>query len=261
MNPILILGPIGMFLVGLLSILIWKLKKKIKLKYFIYGGLIWISAIIPKIILDLTITRKLNYLVINTFGLFASFIILGIYIGLRTGFFECGFTYLAIAKSRLRESSFNEIVAFGIGFGAFEAILLSIPSIMQFIVFILNPSIINMIPEAQRKLIEIQLNMPSWIIPAPIIERIFTLIIHVFTTILIFISIVRKEIKYFIFAFFIKSILDGMVPYLKWLFKPSLSPIGIYLSEIWVILLGLISLVGIFYVEPGMKNIMGENDG
>jgi len=256
MNLILILGPIGNFLVGILSIITWKLKKNIRIKYFVLGGIVWVLAIIPKIIMDITVTSKLNYLTMKMLGLPAFFIVIGLYIGLRTGIFECGFTYLAIAKSKLKEATFNEIIAFGIGFGAFEAILISIPSIIQFIVFIINPSVINVIPETQRRIIEIQLNMPSWIIPAPIIERIFTLIIHVFTVALIFVSIIRKEIRYFIFAFLIKSILDGMIPYFKWLFKPNISPSGMYLTEIWIVIIGLISLICIFHVKSRIGNMV-----
>lgn len=140
MNPFLMFGPIGMILVGLLSILIWKLKRHVGVKCFLLGGLVWAAAIAPKIAMDYTITPMLNVWAATTFGLVGLVIILGAYVGLRTGTFECGFTYLAFSKSGLKKMSVDEATAFGIGFGAFEAILIAVPSLIQIVPFALNPS-------------------------------------------------------------------------------------------------------------------------
>ena len=60
MNPLLAFGPVGMILVGTLSILIWKLKRRVNLKYFLAGGLIWVAAITPKILMDYGLTPTLR---------------------------------------------------------------------------------------------------------------------------------------------------------------------------------------------------------
>ena len=121
MNPLLMFGPIGMILVGLLSILIWKLKRHVGVKYFIFGGLVWVAAIAPKIAMDYTLTPMLNVWAATTYGLVGLVIILGAYVGLRTGTFECGFTYLAFSKSGLKKMSVDEATAFGIRVRSFRS--------------------------------------------------------------------------------------------------------------------------------------------
>jgi len=238
-----------MILVGVISIWIWKVKRNVSIKYFLFGGLIWFIAIVPKIVLDYTVTSKLNTWATTIYGLIGASIILGAYVGLRTGFFECGFTYLTFSKSNLREVSTDEATAFGIGFGAFEAILIAVPSLIQIAVLIFNPSLLDLLPPAQRQILEAQLNLPSWIIPAPIIERIFTLFVHLFTTLLIFISITRHKFSYFISAFLYKSLVDAVVPYIQLTLKPNMSPISIYLAEVWVVTMGSIALAGIYWTR------------
>ncbi len=243
-NPLLMLAPLGMVLVGLLSIYLWKKKSRVGLKYFFFGGLVWFAAITPKIILDYLVTPNLSRWTIETYGFPATYLVLGSYVGLRTGLLECGFTYLALSRSRLREASLDEATAFGVGFGAFESILLGLPALMQIAFFIANPSILNLLPQAQRQAVESQLNLPTWVVPAPIIERTFTLFVHVFTILLVFASTTRRSPLYFLAALLYKSLLDGAIPYLQATLKPGLHPSNVYLTEVWVIVLGAISLAG-----------------
>ena len=249
LNSLLIFGPIGMILVGLLSIGIWKLKRSVSIKYFILGGLIWVAAITSKLVMDYTITPTLSTWAITTYGLVGMLVIVGLYVGLRTGVFECGFTFLAFSKSRLKRMSLDEATAFGIGFGAFEAILLAVPSLIEIATLILNPSLLELIPPAQKQLIETALSLPTWIVPAPIIERIFVLFVHLFTASLIFILVTQRKLSFFFEAFFYKSLLDAFVPSLQVTFKPGISPTGAYLAEIWVVALGFIALAGTYWAR------------
>lgn len=249
MNPFLIFSSIGMILVGFISIIFWKLKSNVSLKYFLFGGIVWIIAIIPKSIMDFTITPSLSSWVTNTYGLTGMVVIIGAYVGIRTGIFECGFTYLAFSKSKLKQISLNEATAFGIGFGAFEAILIAIPSILQMAILFSNPSILELLPIDQRQLIEAQLSLPTWVVPAPIMERILVLFAHLFTILLIFNSIIQRKIRFFFYSFFYKSLLDALVPYLQVTLNVSISPIGIYLAEVWVAIMGLIALLGIKWMR------------
>jgi len=244
MNSLLMFGPIGMILVGLFSIGIWKFKRHVGLKYFLFGGLVWIAAVVPKFVMDYTVTLLLNSWAVTTYGLAGTTVIMGAYVGLRTGVFECGFTYLTFSKSGLKKMSLDEATAFGIGFGAFEAILIAVPSLMQIAIFILNPSLLNLLPPSQRQLVEAQLSLSTWVVPAPIIERLLTLFVHVFTALLIFSSVTQRKLSSFLGAFLFKSLLDGVIPYLQVALKPSASLTGIYLTEIWVVVMGLVALAG-----------------
>ncbi len=250
MNTWLALGPVGMILVGALSVVIWRLKSHARMKYFLAGGAVWAAAILLKLILEFVLTPRLLW--ISSLGSALFLTIMGIYVGIRTGLFECGLTYIAFLKSELRNMSLDEAIAFGVGFGSSEAILLGIQSLTQILIFTLNPELLYIIPEPQRKIIEVSLSMPTWVTAAPVIERTFALFSHVFAALLIFVSIIQDRSLFFLLSFAYKSLLDALVPYIQVTFKPNISPIGAYEAEIWVIFMGSIALLGIIWMRKSL---------
>jgi uncharacterized membrane protein YhfC len=253
MNSALILGPFGMIVVGILTIVYWRRKSRAGFRYFLMGGVIWMVAIAPKVVMDLTITNSLSSWFYSSLGLEWMLVAIGAYVGIRTGLFECGFTYLGFRGTRLKEASLDEATAFGVGFGATEAIIIAIPSLIQLALFILNPALLDLLTPAQRLALEAQLNMSTWTVPAPIIERLFTIFVHTFTALLVFISVVKGRPSFFIIAFLFKTILDGLIPYLQWALQPYTSLMGLYLIEGFVVVMGLISLWGIIRIRKGYK--------
>lgn len=249
MNSALILGPLGMIVVGILAIAFWRMRSRAGLKYFLMGGIIWAVAIAPKIVMDLTITNPISSWFYSSLGLEGMLIAVGAYVGIRTGLFECGFTYLGFRGTRLKEASLDEATAFGVGFGAAEAIVIAIPSLVQLALFILNPAMLDLLQPAQRLALEAQLNMSTWTVPAPIIERLFVIFVHTFTALLVFISVVKGRPSFFVAAFLFKTLLDGVIPYLQWALQPYTSLTGLYLIEGFVVVMGLISLWGIIQLR------------
>ena len=247
MNTWLIFGSLGVILVSILSIAIWKLKKQVDTRFFALGGVIWLGAFIFKLIVDSAVTPQLSSSA-TAYGSTGSLIIMGAYAGLRTGAVECGLTYLMFSKSDLRKMLPDEAVAFGIGFGSFEAFFLTVPSLVEFVTFIINPSLLNSLTPEQRQAIEAQLNLPTWIIPATIIERVFTLFVHVFASLLVFISVTRRKLGFFFGAFLFTGLLDALVPYFRATIDRN-DPISVYASEALVVLLGITALAGIYWTR------------
>ena len=243
MNPYLILSGIGMLLVGAIAPLLWWWRKKIEIKFFLYGLLLWVIAISPKYIMDLTLTNYLsNYL--RGFGDAVYVILAGLYVGLRTGLLESGLSYLIILKTKIKEINLNQAIAVGIGFGSTEALFLGFSSFMNVLVFLLYPDFINKIPESQREVILQQLNQPSIVIPAPILERTFILVIHVFAILLIFYAIRKADIRYLVTSVLYKTVTDGSIPAFKTYLDLNI-PQNIYLVELYFGILALIGLLGI----------------
>ena len=251
MNPYLILGPLGVILVGIFSIGIWRLKRHVGIRYSVFGGLVWLAAIAPKFVMDYTVTPTLSMWATDTYGFVGTLVIFGLYIGLTTGAFECGFTFLAFSKSKLKGMSLDEATAFGIGFGAFEAILIGFPSLFQIAAFILDPSLLDLLPPAQREIVEASLGLPTWVVPASPMERVFTLFVHLFTALLVFISVTQSKPSFFLGAFFYKSLLDALVPYIQTIINMEM-PVTIYVGEIWVIAMGTIALAGTYWTRKAM---------
>lgn len=243
-NPWLILGPAGMVVVGLASMISWKRRSGVAMRYFLWGGLVWGVSVAPKFVMDYTVTPRLSSLLMSSLGLTGTLAALGIYVGLRTGLFECGFTYLAAGRTGLREASVDEATAFGVGFGAAEAILLALPSLIQIASFIVNPTLIDALPPDLREVLQAQLNAPTSVVPAPILERVFTLFAHLFTALLVFSAMKQGRLQPFLLAFIYKSVLDAPAPYLQNLIASDAAVAVLYLAEIWVVLLGVIGLLG-----------------
>jgi uncharacterized membrane protein YhfC len=226
-----------MILVGVLAIALWKTRRKIAWKYFVFGAFMWTVAIAPKYAMDLTVTYA-YYRWLTTFGSFAALAGISIYVGLRTGLFESGFSYIAVLKTRFNRMNVNEAVAFGIGFGAIEAIFLGAETLSTMLVFLFNPSIISQLPQASRA----SLDLPTIVVFAPIIERVFTLFIHVFSSVLVVYAAVRRKAGYLALSILFKTFVDGMVPSLTT--NLNLTTVsGIYVAEIPVVVLGVASFL------------------
>jgi len=120
-----------MVAVGVLSVVYWFRRSRSALRLFLFGGAVWAVSVAPKFLMDYTVTPGISsWMLQATPGLMAYLAVIGLYVGLRTGLFECGASYVAFVKTRLRSASTDEATAFGVGFGATEAIFLAVPSLM-----------------------------------------------------------------------------------------------------------------------------------
>jgi len=246
-NSLLLLSGIGMIIIGLITPIYYWRTKRVRVKYFAFGALVWFFAFIAKIIMDLTISGSIGSYLFGI-GTIAYVIVYGLYIGLRTGLFESGFSYVFALKIKLQNITKKQAIAFGLGFGCFEALFIGFFSFINILFYVLNPSIINILPEQQAELITQMLNQSTWTVPAAIIERIAVIIIHVFTTLLVFYSLKISNKKYLCYSIGFKTIVDGIIPALG-IYIGAGTITGLYLMEIPFIGLGIISLFGIKWIS------------
>lgn len=223
-----LLSGTGMILIGILPVIWWR-RKNVKLKYFLFGALTWALAIGLKILMDLT---PLNEFLMRKFIISTFIIIIGIYIGLRTGILENGFVYIV---SKRIEMNFRESMAFGIGFGGCEAIVLGILSFTS----ILNSDVSWSSAGG------------PWMIFPPIIERSFVLFGHIFSCLLVIYSVKVKKIRYFIYSIMYKSPIDGIIPWMHHNIPETVK--GAYMMEIPVVIFGIIGLIGIIKLKEVMR--------
>ncbi len=204
----------------------------------------------------------------SSFGAFGALLLLGAYVGLRTGIFECGAAYLgfrAFARktSRTKEAGgadmtsgngagtpdmgYREAVAVGVGFGAFEAIVLAIPSLVQMAAIFLDPSILSTLPPEQLAAIESQLSQPTWVAAAAAWERTFAILAHVFATVIAYLSVTNRRLMLLGVAVAYKSLLDAPIP----IFQATLasSPYGIVITGAFVAIMGLTGLLGMLNLD------------
>lgn len=243
MNPYLILSGIGMLIVGILAPALWWWKKSVKIEFFILGLILWVVSVTPKFLMDLTLTNTLSTY-FQSYGTVAYVAFMGLYVGLRTGILESGLSYIIIKRTRFRNANLNQAITAGISFGATEAVFIGFFSMMSTLIFILYPKIIENIPEAQRETVLKQINLSSLLIPAPILERAFALLIHVFAILLVFYAVKTKKTTYLWLSIFYKTIADGAIPAFN-TFLDLTIPADAYMVETYFGILALVGLIGI----------------
>jgi len=258
-NNLLLLSGIGMMILGVLIPIYYWRTKKVAVKYFAFGAGVWILAISAKVMMDLTITASFNSYFIG-FGTLVFVIAYGLYLGLRTGFLESGLTYFAAIKTKLKNMNFKQVTAFGLGFGCFEAAVIGFFSFINILTFVLAPDLITTLPESQQSIVLEQLNQQTWVVGAAIVERLATIAIHVFTTVLVFYAIRSMNKKYLWISIGFKALLDGMIPAITYLYNPT-TIWDWYSIEFLILALGFVAYFGYKNMkELWMKNYEKSNN-
>ena len=89
-----------------------------------------------------------------------------------------------------------------------------------------------------------QLNRSTWIIFAPMIERVSSLLIHIFASLLVFYSIRINHKRYLVYSVGYKSLVDGIIPALS-LCIGTATLLSSYIIELPITGLAVIALGGI----------------
>jgi uncharacterized membrane protein YhfC len=231
-----------MMAVGAGAIAVWYLKYRTGIQYFLIGGILWAVAIGIKLAMDLTITQPVQAALLAGLPIIAVLIIMSLYVGLRTGFLESGITYLVVRHTSLSRSGFNKAVALGIGFGGTEAIVLGFLSFASVLSFVLVPDLqAALSPDVLAQFSEV-------FIPVPIVERFFTLFIHVFSVVLVVYAVRTRELLWLWLSILLKTVTDGPLP----LFNYYLKPLGVSAFipiEVYVAALGIVSVAGLIWIK------------
>ncbi len=212
------------------------------MKLFAIGGVFWALAIGIKLVMDLTFTTPL-YISWQALGQLTALLLLGLYVGMRTGLLECIIPFLGFRTSALRGISIDEAIAVGVGFGATEAIVLAFPSLVQMLAMMINPAMLAYLTPDQAAIIEAQLDQPTYMAFAAVWERAFVIIVHAFATLLTFLAAVRFRWRLLLGAILFKAALDGPLPIMQ--AYVGTSGFGIAIIEAFVAIMGLLALYGI----------------
>lgn len=172
------------------------------------------------------------------------------YIGFLTGVFECGVALAFVLKfDILYQASWVDILAFGIGFGAFEAFALGLMALGQIGQYIFYP---ESIPEKYRKEEDWKITSNTLLmIPVGIVERASTLLIHVFSNVLIILAVQQNICLLFWFSFGFSILVDGIAGWMS--LEKDIENVT-KASQMWAyqsifMILALVSLLGTILLE------------
>jgi uncharacterized membrane protein YhfC len=128
-----------------------------------------------------------------------------LYVGALTGIFEVGVVALLLNYTRLGKAAWPRAMAFGIGFGAIEALLLGVSSLSSVLVAMV---ISVALPPASIEVLA-RLGNILWVL-APIVERLAAIFIHICTNVLIFYAVNTRQARWVWLAFGYKMATDAM---------------------------------------------------
>jgi uncharacterized membrane protein YhfC len=240
MRPIALLSGLGMVLVAL-GFVVYAATRRLGWSYLALGALAWIVTVALKfawaIPVNTPVYEGLQGLLPET----PADLIFYLYVGALTGAFEVALTWLVLRYTRLGQVGWGRALAFGIGFGAVEALVLGALSLINVSAALMTPEVLPVAALEQLA----QLNNPLFGL-APITERFFTVLIHIFCNVLLFYGARQRRSRWFWLSFAFKSGIDAVAAFAQlW----GVDTLGrIWIIEAVVILWGLLAWLGTRWV-------------
>lgn len=242
LSPMALLGGTGMILVAL-GFVVYAARRRLSWAYLGLGALAWIVTIAVKFAWAIPLIPRVQAAITGALpgGMGAG--LFDFYTGLLTGFTEVAIVWLVMRYTRLGKATWERALAFGISFGAVEAFLLGLASLATALTALLAPQVI---PSEAMAQLAVMNNVLYGI--TPIVERFFTLWIHIFSSVLIFFAVAKTQVRWFWLAFWFKSLIDAVAAFAQT--SGVIATIeGIWAIEGVVILWGILGWVGVRWLK------------
>jgi uncharacterized membrane protein YhfC len=177
--------------------------------YLRLGALLWAVTVGIKFLVAIPLNPLVYQVLYIPNALFAlGSILFYIYVGSLTGLTEVLLTWLLLRYTRLGVVPWAKALAFGVGFGAFEALFLGFSNLATNISALIAS---EPIPDAMLSGL-LLLNNPLYSF-APVIERFGTIFVHIFCGVLLFYGVASGQVRWFWLSFAYKSLLDTIVTF------------------------------------------------
>lgn len=253
LSPWLLLSGTGMVLVAVLGAFIATRASRSMWRPLAIGGGAWMVAVLLKLIWALPTNAIVRQALLRLAGASLGKPLYWAYIGLLTGVFECGITFLIVARTKLREADWDSSLAFGTGFGAIEAFVLGLLSLLGMAAILLFH---NFLPPDTQARVATQLAGRAEFLPLilPILERAATLFIHVFSCVAIVYGFrTRRALSWFALAFVYKSAVDGVAAWGIEVLKARESVAALTKLELLMLPFAIAGFAGLVFLRKRME--------
>lgn len=196
--------------VGLSAAVVWQRRTRVGLSTQLIGGAVWAGSVALKFAWALPMNGVIHRALKALVGARLAEPLFWLYVGLLTGIFEVGATLAVVRFTRLRRAAPAETIAFGVGFGATEAIVLGVLSIVPVALMILAPGILpHDAKEALTRAYSGPITAAAMVFPP--LERASTIVFHVVSCALVVHGFrVGRPLAWFGVAFAYKSAVDAV---------------------------------------------------
>lgn len=208
LSPWIILPDILIIAISL-AFIVFVRRKNGPWRYLGLGALLWVVTVAVKFLVAIPINPLVYEMLYRPNALWApGSILFYVYVGLLTGLTEILLTWLLLRYTRLGHVPWMKALAFGVGFGIFEALFLGFSNLATNISALITS---QPIPEAILSGL-LLLNNPLYSF-APVIERFSTIFVHIFCSVLLFYGVTSGKTRWFWLSFAYKSLLDTIVAF------------------------------------------------
>lgn len=256
-QPTALMGGIGMILVSM-GFLGFAWRSRLPFRSLALGALFWILTVAVKFIIAIPLNPVIFRILAPVGDGRWQDWVFSVYIGLLTGITEVLIVWWALKKKpittatgmsrkrislRMNGREWRHALAFGIGFGVIEALILGFSSFSSVVAGLTVPEQIplptlNALAVANHPLVAL----------APVWERFFTIFVHIACNVLLFYGAVAGKNQYFWISFWFKTGLDSVAGFAQLI---GIDTLGImWLIEGIIGVFGLISIWGIMWVRP-----------
>lgn len=208
-TPAILVPGAGMVLVAA-AFVVYSLRRGSGWRYMVLGALAWLVTVAVKF----TIAIPLNPLVNQALAISSPYtegqlwspgnLLYYLYVGAMTGVTEVLLTWLLLRYTRLGQVGWTKALGFGIGFGAFEALLLGLLALPGAVISLLSPW-----PAAASLPALAQTNNILYGL-APVSERFAVILAHLLCNVLLFYGVVKGQSRWFWASFAFKTLLDSV---------------------------------------------------
>jgi uncharacterized membrane protein YhfC len=238
LSPLALLPGIGMIVVSI-AFIIFALRRGGTWGYLGLGALAWVVTVAVKFVIAFAINPAVAAAISVPGELWApGNLLLYVYEGSLTGLTEVLLTWLLLHYKRFVRAPWGKVIAFGVGFGAVEALLLGVASLAAMLAGLLSPQSFN----AQTLATLARSNDVLYDL-APIAERLAVIFVHIFCNVLLFYAVMKWQARWMWASFIFKSLLDTIAAFAQaW----GVETIGkVWTIEAFMIVFGVIAWWGI----------------
>lgn len=202
-----LLPGIGMMVVAL-GFVIYAAVHKLGWGYLFLGALGWGITVTLKFAWAIPVNTSVYQGLMDALPETVASLIFYLYVGALTGIFEVAIIWLVLRYTMLGKVGWERALAFGIGFGAVEALLLGVVSLVNAVSALVAP---DMFPLSTLEQLTLTNNLLYGL--APVWERFFTILVHIFSNVLVFYGVQKRETRWFWLAFVYKSGIDAIATF------------------------------------------------
>ena len=236
-----LLPGVGMVVVAL-GFVIYAAGHTLGWRYLFLGALGWVITVALKFAWAIPTNTPVYQALMEALPEMAAKPIFYLYLGSLTGIFEVGIIWLVLRYTKLGKVTWERALAFGICFGAVEALLLGVASFYSSASALASPDNLPLVTMEQYALTN---NLLYGL--APVWERFFIILVHIFSNVLLFYGVQKREMRWFWLAFAFKSGIDGIAAFAQFW---GLNTLGrLWIIEAIIALWGLIGWAGIHTVK------------